>query len=73
MAIATAQSGSFPANTPMAAFDHQESFLRTAFGLIGITDLTFIHADNLGFGAEARANSIAAASVAVQNTVTTWV
>jgi FMN-dependent NADH-azoreductase len=73
MAIVTARGGSFPANTPMAAFDHQEPFLRTAFGLIGITDLTFIHADNLGSGSEARANSIAAASVAVQNTVAAWV
>jgi FMN-dependent NADH-azoreductase len=72
MAIVTARGGSFPVNTPMAAFDHQEPFLRTAFGLIGITDLTFIHADNLGSGAEARANSIAAASVAVQNTVAAW-
>jgi FMN-dependent NADH-azoreductase len=72
MAIVTARGGSFPANTPMSAFDHQEPFLRTAFGLIGITDLTFIHADNLGSGAEARANSITAASVAVQNTVAAW-
>jgi FMN-dependent NADH-azoreductase len=72
MVIVTARGGTFPANTPMAAFDHQEPFLRTAFGLIGITDLTFIHADNLGSGAEARANLIAAASVAVQNTVAAW-
>jgi FMN-dependent NADH-azoreductase len=72
MAIVTARGGTFPANTPMAAFDFQEPFLRTAFGLIGITDLTFIHADNLGSGAEARANSLAAASAAVQNTVAAW-
>jgi FMN-dependent NADH-azoreductase len=72
MAIVTARGGTFPTNTPMAAFDHQEPFLRTAFGLMGITDLTFIHADNLGAGAEARSNSLAAASVAVQNTIATW-
>jgi FMN-dependent NADH-azoreductase len=72
MVIITARGGAFPANTPMAAFDHQEPFLRTAFGLMGITDLTFIHADNLGAGAEARANSLSAASMAVQSTVAAW-
>ena len=72
MAIVTARGGTFPPNTPMAAFDFQEPFLRTAFGLMGITDITFIHADNLGSGAEAKAISIAAASTAVQNTVAAW-
>jgi FMN-dependent NADH-azoreductase len=39
---------------------------------MGITDITFIHADNLGSGAEARANSLAAASTAVQDTIAAW-
>jgi FMN-dependent NADH-azoreductase len=72
MAIVTARGGSFPAGTPMAAFDFQEPFLRTAFGLMGITDITFIHADNLASGAEGRTNSLAAASAAVKNTVAAW-
>jgi FMN-dependent NADH-azoreductase len=72
MAIVTARGGSFPVNTPMAAFDFQEPFLRAVFGLIGITDLTFIHADNLGAGGEAREKSIAAASTTIQTTIANW-
>jgi len=46
---------------PASAVDFQEPYLRHLFGFIGITDLSFVHAEKLGFGPEARAVSLAKA------------
>lgn len=45
--VITARGGNFQAGTPFAAYDHQEPYLRTVFGFMGITDVQFIHADRL--------------------------
>jgi FMN-dependent NADH-azoreductase len=47
MLIITASGGSYRQGTPAAGYDFQEPFLRAIFGLVGVTDITFIHADNL--------------------------
>ena len=39
----------------------QEPYLRQLLGFIGLTDVRFVHAERIGFGADARAASIAAA------------
>ena len=39
---------------PAAAADFQEPYLRHLLGFIGITDVTFVHAEKLGFGPDAR-------------------
>ena len=39
---------------PASAIDFQEPYLRHLLGFVGITDVTFIHAEKLGFGPEAR-------------------
>jgi len=39
---------------PAQAFDFQEPYLRQLLGFIGLTDVTFIHAEKIGFGPEAR-------------------
>jgi FMN-dependent NADH-azoreductase len=44
-----------------AAAEHLESYLRTVFGFIGITDLTFIAADGIQIGPEQRAKSVSGA------------
>jgi FMN-dependent NADH-azoreductase len=44
--VLTSRGGSYAAGTPYAPFDFQEPHLRTILGLIGLTDITFIHADN---------------------------
>lgn len=43
MAVITSRGGDY-SNVPAKALDHQEPYLRTIFNLVGITDLTFIHA-----------------------------
>ncbi len=44
-----------------AAFDHQESYLRSVFAFLGVTDVEFIRAEALNMGADRRAESLAAA------------
>ncbi|HEX4756771.1 MAG TPA: FMN-dependent NADH-azoreductase [Terracidiphilus sp.] len=39
-----ASGGVYGSDTPMAAFNFVEPYLRSAFGFIGVTDTTFIHA-----------------------------
>jgi FMN-dependent NADH-azoreductase len=52
------------------ALDFQEPYLRQLLGFIGLTDVTFVHAEKLGFGPEARAEAIAAATAKLQRIVT---
>lgn len=50
---------------PAAAMDHQESYLRTVFGFVGIDDVAFVRAERLGFGPDVRAQSIADARAVI--------
>jgi FMN-dependent NADH-azoreductase len=56
--IASSRGGFFGLGTPTAAFDFQETYLRALFGFLGITDLTFIRAEGVALGPEARAKAI---------------
>lgn len=46
---------------PAQAIDFQEPYLRQLLGFVGLTDVTFIRAEKIGFGPEAREAAIAAA------------
>jgi len=46
MIVVTARGGAYEKGTPAEKFDFQETYLRHIFGFIGITDATFIHAEN---------------------------
>lgn len=48
---------------PAKVVDFQEPYLRQLFGFIGVTDVTFIHAEKIGFGAQARDAAIATAKM----------
>lgn len=43
MAIITSRGGDYGRGSPFEMYDHQEPYLRTVFGFVGITDITFIH------------------------------
>ena len=50
--VVTARGGAYEKGTPGEKLDFQEPYLRHIFGFIGVTDVTFIHAENqLGEGA----------------------
>lgn len=60
-AIVVVSRGGLYSEGPAQAMDCQEPHLRTLLGFVGITDVTFVRAEKLGFGAEARQEAIAAA------------
>jgi len=53
--------GGFYSEGPGQAIDFQEPYLRHLFAFVGITDVTFIRAEKIGYGPEARAAAIAEA------------
>jgi FMN-dependent NADH-azoreductase len=70
--VITARGGNFRPGTPFAAYDHQEPYLRTVFGFMGIMDIEFIHADRLNpitSNAATRSQSIAEARTAIREVV----
>jgi FMN-dependent NADH-azoreductase len=44
--VITARGGAYEKGTPREKFDFQEPYLRHIFGFVGLTDVTFIHAEN---------------------------
>jgi FMN-dependent NADH-azoreductase len=66
--VITTRGGSY-AGEPL---DFQEPYLRAVFDFIGITDVTFIHAENLAMGADERQFSIAAAHKSIHQVIAAW-
>jgi FMN-dependent NADH-azoreductase len=56
--VASSRGGLYGPGMPAAALEHQESYLRAVFGFFGITDVTFIRAEGVSMGEEARAKAI---------------
>ena len=48
--VLVARGGAYKAGSPAAAFDFQEPYLRAVLGFLGITDITFIHLEQLAMG-----------------------
>lgn len=66
--VIEARGGSY-ADGPARVFDFQEPYLRQLFGFMGMTDTTFVRAEGLGLGPEARAGAIAAARSEIEHLV----
>lgn len=58
--VLTARGGAYSQGNPRAAFDFQEPYLRAIFGFIGLTEVTFIHAENQQRRDEAERTRLAA-------------
>jgi len=50
---------------PAQAIDFQEPYLRHLLGFIGITDVSFVHAEKIGYGPDARAAAMVHARQAI--------
>ncbi|MDB5761345.1 MAG: FMN-dependent NADH-azoreductase [Herminiimonas sp.] len=59
--IASSRGGVYSASSPMAFMEHQESFLKSFFGFIGITDITIVRAEGINMGPEQRQSALDAA------------
>ena len=65
--VAISRGGFYGADTPMAALEHLESYLRGVFAFIGVTKLEFIPADGIQLGPEHREKALATALEAATN------
>ena len=59
--VFSARGGAYPAGTPFHDFDLQEPYLRKILGVIGLTQIEFIYAENQSDGPEAAAEGLASA------------
>jgi FMN-dependent NADH-azoreductase len=66
-AIVIESRGGLYSEGPAKALDFQEPYLRQLLGFMGVTDVTFIHAEKIGFGPEARDAAIARAAAAIRS------
>ena len=58
--VITSRGGAYRPSTPTERFDYQEPYLRHILGFIGLTDVTFIHAENQKPGPQAETAKAAA-------------
>ena len=58
--VITSRGGAYRPSTPTERFDYQEPYLRHILGFIGLTDVTFIHAENQKPGPQAEIAKAAA-------------
>lgn len=63
--VFSARGGAYPAGSPLRALDHQEPYLRAILGVIGLTDVEFIHAERQSESAEAATEGLACAERAL--------
>ena len=56
--VAISRGGFYGPQSPFAAYEHVESYLRTVFGFIGVTDLEFVAAEGIQIGPEQRETSL---------------
>lgn len=70
--IVLTSRGGLYSEGPGAAADFQEPYLRHLLGFIGLTDVTFIHAEKIGFGPEAREAAIAGAKSEIAKVARTF-
>jgi FMN-dependent NADH-azoreductase len=57
-AIVIESRGGLYSEGPASVADFQEPYLRHLLGFMGIADVTFVHAEKIGYGPEARATAL---------------
>src|SRR5512135_1837145 len=59
--VVSARGGIYSAGSQAAAMDFQESYLRSVFGFLGVTDIEFVRAEGLNYGPAQREQAMNAA------------
>lgn len=59
--VASTRGGFYGPESPIASYELQDRYLQTFFGFLGVTDVTFIHAEGLGMGPEQKERALTAA------------
>ncbi|MDR3534184.1 MAG: FMN-dependent NADH-azoreductase [Rhodopila sp.] len=63
--IASSRGGAYAGNATLQALDHQEAYLRTVLGFVGITDITVVRAEGLAMGDASRVQALAQAQTQI--------
>ncbi len=63
--IASSRGGVYSDSAAARALEHQESYLETVLGFIGVTDVRVVRAEGVGLGAQARAQALEQAQQAI--------
>ena len=61
--IASARGGVYSTSDAGNAMEHQESYLKTILGFLGVTDVRFVRAEGLAMGEAAKTAALAAAEL----------
>jgi FMN-dependent NADH-azoreductase len=64
--LASSRGGYYGADTPAAARDFQENYLRQLFGFLGVSDIEIVRAEGVNVGAEQKAQAIASAHATIR-------
>jgi FMN-dependent NADH-azoreductase len=64
--VASSRGGVYSSNPALAGLDHQESYLRTVFGFMGVTDVRFVRAEGVAMGDEAKTLALDEAELAIR-------
>ncbi len=64
--IASTRGGVYSTSEGGRAMEHQESYLQTVFGFLGITDLRFVRAEGLAMGDVAKAAALDSAALEIR-------
>ncbi len=64
--VASTRGGVYSSNPALAGLDHQESYLTTVFGFIGITDIRFVRAEGVAMGEAAKVQALNSADLAIK-------
>jgi FMN-dependent NADH-azoreductase len=59
--VASSRGGIYSEGAPAAVFEHQETYLKSVFGFIGVTDIEVVRAEGVGVGPVERDAAIKAA------------
>ncbi len=64
--VASSRGGMYSNSEGGRAMEHQESYLQTVLGFLGITDVRFVRAEGLGMGEAAREAALASAQADIR-------
>lgn len=59
--IVSSRGGFYGAESPLAALDHQEAYLRQALNFIGLTDISIVRAEGMAVSPESKEAALASA------------
>ena len=64
--VALSRGGVYSTSAGGQAMEHQETYLQTVLGFLGVTDIRFVRAEGMGMGDDAKAQAIAAAELEIK-------